>query len=42
MGFGLPTAHKIVQEHKGEIKIVSEVGKGTEVTVSPAAGSTVR
>ncbi|MCZ6679030.1 MAG: HAMP domain-containing sensor histidine kinase, partial [Candidatus Poribacteria bacterium] len=34
MGFGLPTAYKIVQEHKGEIKIVSEVGKGTEVTVS--------
>ncbi|MCZ6671398.1 MAG: PAS domain S-box protein [Verrucomicrobia bacterium] len=36
MRFGLPTAYKIVQEHKGEIKIVSEVGKGTEVTVSLA------
>ena len=34
MGFGLPTAYKIVQEHKGEIKIVSEVGKGTEFIVT--------
>ena len=33
MGFGLSTDYKIIQEHKGEIKIDSEVGKGTEVTI---------
>ena len=33
MGFGLSTDYKIIQEHKGEIKIESEVGKGTEVTI---------
>ena len=38
MGFGLPTTYKIVQEHKGEIHIVSEVNKGTEVTVSLDSG----
>jgi len=34
MGFGLSTVYKIIQEHKGEIKIESTVGKGTEVTIS--------
>ncbi len=34
MGFGLPTAYKTVQEHKGEIEIQSELGKGTAVTVT--------
>ena len=33
MGFGLSTDYKIIQEHKGDIKIESEVGKGTEVTI---------
>ena len=34
MGFGLSTDFKIIQDHKGEIQIDSEVGKGTEVTIS--------
>jgi len=34
MGFGLSTEYNIIQEHKGEIEIKSEVGKGTEVTIS--------
>ncbi|MCZ6633594.1 MAG: ATP-binding protein [bacterium] len=34
MGFGLSTAYRTIQEHKGEIQIESEVGKGTEVTIS--------
>ncbi len=34
MGFGLSTDFKIVQDHRGEIQIESEVGTGTEVTVS--------
>ena len=39
MEFGLPTVYSIVQEHKGEIKIESEVGTGTEVTITlPAEG----
>ena len=32
-GFGLMVSYKIVEEHKGEIHIHSEVGKGTEVEV---------
>ena len=34
MGFGLSTDFKIIQDHRGEIQIESEVGTGTEVTVS--------
>lgn len=33
-GLGLSIAKCIINEHKGSIKIVSEVGKGTEVVVS--------
>jgi signal transduction histidine kinase len=39
MGFGLSTDFKIIQDHRGEIQIESEVGTGTEVTVSlPVVG----
>ena len=34
MGFGLSSDFKIIQDHHGEIRIESEVGMGTEVTVS--------
>ena len=34
MGFGLATDYRIVQDHHGEIHMESEVGKGTDVTVS--------
>lgn len=34
MGFGLSTDFRIIQDHEGEIQIESEVGKGTEVTIS--------
>ncbi len=34
MGLGLSTDFRIIQDHKGEIQIESEVGKGTEVTIS--------
>jgi len=30
---GLPTAYKIVKEHGGEIRVRSEIGKGTEVEI---------
>jgi signal transduction histidine kinase len=33
MEFGLSTNYHIIQEHQGEIKVESEVGKGTEVTI---------
>jgi len=40
MGFGLATDYRIVQDHGGEIQIESEVGTGTEVTVSlPVVGT---
>ena len=32
-GLGLPTAKKIIEEHKGTIKVDSEVGKGTSFTI---------
>jgi len=34
MKLGLSTTYNIVQAHDGEVKIDSEVGKGTEVTIS--------
>ena len=34
MGLGLCTDYRIIQDHKGEIQIESEVGKGTGVTIS--------
>ena len=34
MGFGLSTDYRIIQDHKGRIEIESEVGKGTEVTIT--------
>jgi signal transduction histidine kinase len=33
MGLGLATDFRIIQDHKGEIKVESQVGKGTEMTV---------
>ena len=40
LGFGLATDYRIVQDHGGEIQIESEVGTGTEVTVSlPVVGT---
>jgi len=32
-GLGLPTSHKIITEHKGNIKVTSEVGVGTSFVV---------
>ena len=34
MGLGLSTEYRIIQDHKGEIQIESEVGKGTDVTIN--------
>ncbi|MBT3606367.1 MAG: hypothetical protein HN521_25130 [Candidatus Latescibacteria bacterium] len=34
MAFGLATDYRIIQEHQGEIKIESQVEKGTQVTIS--------
>ena len=42
MGFGLSTAYKIIQEHEGEIKVESEVRRGTEVTISLPIRETAR
>ena len=33
MGFGLSSDFKIIQDHRGDIQIESELGTGTEVTV---------
>ncbi len=33
MGFGLASDHKILQDHRGELKVASEMGRGTEMTV---------
>ncbi|MBI4665017.1 MAG: PAS domain S-box protein [Nitrospinae bacterium] len=32
-GFGLPTAHKIIESHKGKIKVASHPGRGTTFTI---------
>jgi signal transduction histidine kinase len=32
-GLGLPISFKIIQNHKGEIQVKSETGKGTTFTV---------
>jgi signal transduction histidine kinase len=38
-GLGLPICRRIIQEHRGELNIASEVGKGTTVSIRlPAAG----
>jgi len=34
MGLGLATDYRIIQDHHGEINIESEIGKGTQVTIS--------
>ena len=33
MGFGLTTSYRILQEHDGDIRIDSALGRGTAVTV---------
>ena len=39
-GLGLSTVHSIVRDHQGALKLVSEVGKGTEFQIFlPALGS---
>jgi signal transduction histidine kinase len=32
-GLGLPTTEKIVAAHGGQIRVQSEVGRGTQITV---------
>jgi len=32
-GLGLPTAHKIIEAHNGQIDVQSEVGRGTQFTI---------
>ncbi len=40
-GLGLSVSHRIITEHKGKIKVTSEVGKGTELTITfPAVTKT--
>ncbi len=39
MKLGLSITYNIIQDHKGEIKIDSEVGQGTEVTITLPTGS---
>jgi signal transduction histidine kinase len=34
VGLGLPIAHRIIEAHGGQLKIESQVGSGTEVTVT--------
>jgi signal transduction histidine kinase len=38
-GMGLPTAKRIVEEHDGEISLVSEGGKGTRFTIRLPVGA---
>jgi two-component system sensor histidine kinase PilS (NtrC family) len=41
-GLGLAIVHRIVQEHRGEVAVESQVGRGTEVAVRLPAGRTVQ
>jgi signal transduction histidine kinase len=34
VGLGLPIAHRIIEAHGGELKVESQVGIGTQVTVT--------
>ena len=34
VGIGLSNAYNIIQKHNGEIKVESEVGKGTEFSIT--------
>ena len=38
MGMGLASAHNIIQDHKGELKVESEVGKGSTFTILLPSG----
>ena len=38
MGVGLPASYHIIQKHNGEIRIESEPGKGTVVTIALPLG----
>ena len=42
MGFGLATDFRIIQDHDGEIRVESVVGKGTQVTVTLPARRELR
>ncbi len=41
-GLGLAIVHRIVQDHRGEVVVDSEVGRGTEVTVRLPSGGAVQ
>ena len=41
-GLGLAIVHRIVQDHRGEVVVESEVGRGTEVTVRLPSGRGVQ
>jgi two-component system sensor histidine kinase HydH len=32
-GLGMAIVHKIIEAHKGEIRVVSKEGNGTEITI---------
>ena len=38
-GLGLPIARRIIERHKGEIKITSQEGQGSEVTIELPTGN---
>ena len=40
LGLGMPYAQKVIQEHGGQIRVESELGKGTHIRIElPAGGS---